>query len=135
MDGAKMFAGGDCAYWDQLEEGAFGFEVEGWDGRGWAVRIAKSNSPIFSLIFSKTGQIGISYFFPRGMERRSKTSVSSKPYFADRLFDMVFRGGGGSGVIVQSLFECPGCPESSDLISDGTAYLDNSSCGKQGIST
>ena len=35
------------------------------------------------------------------------------------------RSGGGAGVIVGSLFECPECLESSELISDGMASLDN----------
>ena len=36
----------------------------------------------------------------------------------------MYRGGSG-GVIVGSLFECSECPVSSELISDGTASLDN----------
>ena len=35
----------------------------------------------------------------------------------------MFRGVRGGGVIVGSLFECPGCPESSELVSDGSASL------------
>ena len=55
----------------------------------------------------------------------TKTGVSSKPHLADLLFEIVFRSGGSSG-IVRSLFECQGCLESSELISDGMASFDNS---------
>ena len=58
------------------------------------------------------------------MRDRTKTGVS-EPHLADRLFEIVFRSGSGAGVIVGSLFECPGCTGSSELISDGTASLDN----------
>ena len=54
-----------------------------------------------------------------------KAGVPSKPHLPDRLFEIVFRSGGGTGVTVKSLFECPGCTGSSELISDGTASLDN----------
>ena len=57
------------------------------------------------------------------MRDRTKTGVS-EPHLADRLFKIVYRGGSG-GVILGSLFECSGCPVSSELISDGTASLDN----------
>ena len=36
----------------------------------------------------------------------------------------MFRSGGSVGVIVGSLIECPGCPESNELIFGGTASLD-----------
>ena len=52
-----------------------------------------------------------------------KTGVS-EPHLADRLFEIVYRGGSG-GVTVGSLFECSGCPESSKLISDRTASMGN----------
>ena len=57
------------------------------------------------------------------MRDRTKTGVS-EPHLADRPFEIVYRGGSG-GVIAGSLFECSGCPVSSELISDGTASLGN----------
>ena len=81
-----------------------------------------STKPFSDLFKDRTNGRNLFYLSTRD---GTKTGVSSKPHLADLLFEIVFRSGGGSG-IVRSLFECQGCLESSELISDGTASLDNS---------
>ena len=77
----------------------------------------------FSDLF-KDGTNGHNLFYLSTRDG-TKTGVSSKAHLDDLLSEIVFRSGGGSGVIVRSLFECQGCPESSELISDRTASLNN----------
>ena len=81
-----------------------------------------STKPFSDLFKDRTNGRNLFYLSTRD---GTKTGVSSKPHLADLLFEIVFRSGGGSG-IVRSLFECQGCLESSELISDGTASFDNS---------
>ena len=95
-----------------------GVRVEGeWKGK--EVRTPKSDSPKISPIGSKTAQ-NPRLSFISGTEQRPVSPLNQTLPIAFTMWCS-----GGCGVIVGSMFECPGCPENSELISDGTASLDN----------
>ena len=83
--------------------------------RGDTYSKVKPTKPIPNLLKNRTNR---HVFLFVSMQDETKTCVASEPYLADCLFEV--RGGcvWGVGGGVRSLFEGPGCPEGSELVSD-----------------
>ena len=94
--------------------------MERGDVRGKAVHTTKSTPPNISTISSKKDKLAYPLSFHVGWNK-GQCPLQTTPC----LFEIMFKSGSGAGVIVESLFRCPGYPESSKLISCGMASLGN----------